>query len=50
MGSEMCIRDRATGEHKVAFELRGHSATEKPEIQLIEIEGVSGPSTTAGGG
>ena len=38
----------ATGEHKVAFEIRGHSATEKPEIQLIEIEGVSGPSTSAG--
>tara|TARA_R100000458_G_C8255945_1_gene232091 strand:- start:36 stop:1568 length:1533 start_codon:yes stop_codon:yes gene_type:complete len=30
----------ATGEHKVAFNLRGHSATERPEIQLIDITGI----------
>ena len=30
----------ATGEHKVAFNLRGHSGAERPEIQLIDITGV----------
>jgi hypothetical protein len=30
----------ATGEHKVAFNIRGHSATERPEIQLIDITGI----------
>jgi hypothetical protein len=38
------------GDHKVAFEVRGHSGAEAQEIQMIEIEGVAGvPSAGQGG-
>jgi len=32
------------GDHRVAFEMRGHSGAQVPEIQMIEITGVASPA------
>ena len=38
------------GDHRVAFEVRGHSGSQVPEIQMIEITGVASPAQAQEGG
>ena len=38
------------GDHRVAFEMRGHSGAQVPEIQMIEITGVASPAQAREGG